>query len=83
MASIRWSPQASREFIEILNYIGKDIIAVEKLAKYNRIGRIVPETNDPSIRELIFKSYRIIYRIKEDLIEIISIFHGSRTLKLD
>jgi plasmid stabilization system protein ParE len=38
----------------------------------------VPEYASDEIRELIEKPYRIIYRIKEDQIDVLSVIHGSR-----
>ncbi|MBY9006402.1 MAG: type II toxin-antitoxin system RelE/ParE family toxin [Candidatus Lokiarchaeota archaeon] len=46
------------------------------------MGRIVPEINISSVREIIFQNYRIIYRTKIDYVEIITVLHGSRLLRL-
>lgn len=54
--------------------------AVERLEKFRELGRIVPETNDPNIRELILGNYRIVYRLKFDTPEILTIYHSSRLL---
>ncbi|MBN1803532.1 MAG: type II toxin-antitoxin system RelE/ParE family toxin [Candidatus Lokiarchaeota archaeon] len=79
---------------EIKDYIARDSAAyakifinklydsVQKLVEFPKIGRIVPELNNALIRELLFQNYRIIYRIVDDLVEIISVFHGSRLLRL-
>lgn len=37
------------------------------------MGRIVPECDDPQIRELLQRSYRVIYRLQENTVEIQSI----------
>ena len=56
---------------------------VEHLELFPEMGRrVVPESDDPSVRELIYKNYRIVYQIKEGYLEIITIIHGSRLLKL-
>lgn len=44
------------------------------------MGRIVPELDEPNIRELILRNYRIIYRILEKEVQIIRLFHGSRII---
>jgi len=44
------------------------------------MGRIVPELDEPNIRELILRNYRIIYRILEKKIQIVRLFHGSRIM---
>jgi toxin ParE1/3/4 len=53
---------------------------VDSLKKFPELGRIVPERNQPDIRELIVKNHRIIYRIhqKERRLEILRIWHGAR-----
>lgn len=44
------------------------------------IGRKVPEYNRIDIRELIYKSYRIIYQLKESCIYIQRIVHSRRLI---
>ncbi|MGM0539773.1 MAG: type II toxin-antitoxin system RelE/ParE family toxin [Thermodesulfobacteriota bacterium] len=44
--------------------------AVERLTSFPNSGRIVPEIRDPVIREIVFGSYRIIYRVKDNLVEL-------------
>lgn len=41
---------------------------------------MVPEFNDPSIRELIYGSCRIIYKVKEQVCFIVAVIHGSRVI---
>jgi len=41
-------------------------------------GRVVPEFADPQIREIIFKSYRIVYRVRAGHVEIIRFWHAAR-----
>ena len=43
-------------------------------------GRIVPEYNQKDLWEVIFQNYRIVYRIKPDIIEIVTITHGARLM---
>jgi plasmid stabilization system protein ParE len=42
------------------------------------MGRKVPEYDVESIREVFEREYRIWYRVAEDRLEIIAIFHGAR-----
>nr|MDO8113351.1 type II toxin-antitoxin system RelE/ParE family toxin [Candidatus Sigynarchaeota archaeon] len=91
MVEVKWSPQAVEDFKGILEYIGKDsslyaasfaekiLVAVESLSSNAERGRIVPEKKDPMIREIFLKKYRIIYRITADIVEIVTIIHGSRS----
>ena len=43
---------------------------------------MVPEFRDPNLREIVFRSYRIIYRLNDarDQVVVISVMHGSRDL---
>jgi len=44
------------------------------------LGRMVPEKNDPIIREIIFGNFRIVYRVKAKVVELLTIHHGARLL---
>jgi plasmid stabilization system protein ParE len=44
------------------------------------MGRQVPEADHSEVRELIFQGFRIIYRIKPDLVQIAAVIHGARDL---
>jgi len=54
--------------------------ATETLAELTERGRVVPEFRRPEIREIIVRSYRIIYRVSksEKSVEIIRFWHGAR-----
>ena len=43
-------------------------------------GRMVPEFHRPELREVIVRSYRVIYRIQEDekCLEVIRFWHAAR-----
>ena len=43
-------------------------------------GRVVPEFRRPELREIIFRSYRIIYRTNntDQSLEIVRFWHGAR-----
>ena len=54
---------------------------VEQLESFPQLGRMVPELEDPTIRELLYRRYRIIYRLREaGRIDIISVQTSSRPL---
>jgi toxin ParE1/3/4 len=57
--------------------------AVERLFQFPESGRIVPEVQDPSLREVIIGSYRIVYRLIRTEIHIITIHHAARLFKLE
>ncbi|MBI5388091.1 MAG: type II toxin-antitoxin system RelE/ParE family toxin [Verrucomicrobia bacterium] len=53
---------------------------IKLLRDFPWMGRVVPERDDPTLREVIHKPYRIIYRVKTDqhLVEVWRIWHGAR-----
>ena len=61
-------------------FIGRIIEAVERLETFPELGRRVPEAADRDVREILFRAYRIIYRITGERVEILSVLHGSRDL---
>ncbi|HZH88529.1 MAG TPA: type II toxin-antitoxin system RelE/ParE family toxin [Chitinophagaceae bacterium] len=54
--------------------------AVEKLSIFPRLGREVPEIKKENIREILYSSYRILYRIDSEFLYIIAIIHAARDL---
>jgi toxin ParE1/3/4 len=50
------------------------------LAQFPERGRVVPEFDDDSIRELIVRTYRIVYRLNHTKrsVEIIRFWHAAR-----
>ncbi|MBD2488448.1 type II toxin-antitoxin system RelE/ParE family toxin [Aulosira sp. FACHB-615] len=50
----------------------------EQIANFPLSGRIVPEFETEQIREVIEGSYRIIYYIKPEQIEVLAVIHGSQ-----
>ena len=75
-----------REYIarDSIFYANKTLIEIDKrinnLSLFPEIGRYVPELDSKKIRELIYKSYRILYYIKGENIYIIRIFHHSQNI---
>jgi addiction module RelE/StbE family toxin len=95
MAEIIWTDHALDDVNEIADYIAEDslkyaIITIESFFERTQIlkknlqsGRMVPEMQEENIRELIEGNYRIIYKIiSETRIEILTVIHGARLLKL-
>ncbi len=54
--------------------------AARSLRQFANRGRVVPEENDPDIRELFVRSYRLIYRVRPGEVQIINFIHGARDL---
>jgi plasmid stabilization system protein ParE len=85
-----WSVPAKDDLKKIYDYIASDsqfyalkvsqefIEKSEELIKFPQMGRIVPEICNPNIRELIVYSYRLVYEISPNRIEILAIIHGKQ-----
>ena len=56
---------------------------VEHRKSVTEIGRIVPETNHRKISEPIYSHYRIVYRIEQEQISVLTIRHGKQILPSD
>jgi addiction module RelE/StbE family toxin len=92
---IVWAPQAIEDVEAIRAYVSRDSVryadllverivsAVSRLERNPLSGRVVPEVGDASIREVIHGSYRIVYRVRLDVVEIATVFHGARLFRLD
>ena len=90
---IEWTDPAITDLAAIRDYIARDsehyavqfvgrlIEAVEKLESFPEMGRRVPESHEEEgIREILFRNYRVIYRLRSERIQIITVLHGARDL---
>jgi toxin ParE1/3/4 len=53
----------------------------DELPAHPKLGRIVPELADPSVRECFLYSYRLIYELTGDTIHVLAVIHGKRLLE--
>ena len=86
------APSAQTDLAEIVRYIAQHnsdaaarlgfelITRTENLADFPELGRMVPEFRTPNLREIICRSYRIIYRVQpaQERVEIVRFWHGAR-----
>ena len=90
---IEWSEVAEADLDDIYDYIARDvpyyaelfidqlIKATDNLEDHPRLGRKVPEADyRDDVRELIIQSYRIIYQLQTEKLQILTVIHGSRNL---
>ena len=52
--------------------------AAESLCELAERGQIVPEFRDASIRELLVRPYRLVYRLRAHEVTILAVIHGAR-----
>ncbi len=64
-----------------LKFVDKLISLAESLPENPVKGRIVPELSITQIREILHKNYRIVYLLKKNSIEILTVFEGHRLLR--
>jgi toxin ParE1/3/4 len=88
-----WTKEALLRLQDIEEYISRDnpvvatefvdklISIAETIVDYPEKGRIVPELSLENIRELIHKNYRIVYLLKKNSIDILTVFEGHQLLK--
>lgn len=86
------SPSARRDLRDIVRYISVDsperavefagllVSSTKRLADFPEMGRVVPELADPCIREIVVRSYRVIYRVDHGdcRIDVARFWHGAR-----
>ena len=93
MAEVIWSDSAIQDLNDIGEYISKDsekyaeitvsqlFSSTDILEDHPKAGKIVPEFEIESIRELIRGNYRIVYQLSEDhQIQILAVHHSARLL---
>ena len=87
---VTWSPLADRQVDDAVEYIARDdpiaalkwlehlLVRVKALSRFPDSGRMVPETQREDIREILVRPYRVMYRRRDDRVEIVAIRHESR-----
>lgn len=89
MVNINIEIEAKADLKQIQEYISKDSIyyanktineiinKTEYLLMFPYMGRKIPEFDNTNFRELIYKSYRILYKVNSN-IYVLNVFHHSR-----
>ena len=87
---LRWTARAQRDLLAIADYISQDSpeaarVWVEKLRErarratgLPRAGRVVPELARSDVREVFLRTYRIVYAIHDEAIDVLTVFEGDR-----
>ena len=68
------SPQYAKRRVDLLTKRSKQI------GSFPKSGRILPELNLEQIREVIEASYRIIYYVGSDRVDVLAVVHGKQKL---
>jgi addiction module RelE/StbE family toxin len=93
MVTVVLTKQARQDLKEIKNYISlsspmnaervgdKIISEIQTLITHPHRGRIIIKTSHQSIRQILVFKYRIFYRELSDKIQVLSIYHGARSIE--
>ena len=92
MRVILWTPRARADLAAIRAFVDQDsprcaaivvsrlIAATDRLASFPESGRAVPEFENPLVREVVLRPYRIVYRlVGVDDIHILTVHHASQS----
>jgi plasmid stabilization system protein ParE len=90
---VLWTHRACADLQAIHDHIAKDSrrnaeAAVRKIMRRAdslevapRMGRVVPELREPELREISVYSWRILYRVRDDQVFIVTLVHQRRHLE--
>jgi plasmid stabilization system protein ParE len=90
---VKWTTLANLDLKGIHDYIARDskyyaekvsqdiVDKSEKLNLFPKIGRIVPEIDDPNIREIFIYSYRLIYEALPNGVQVLALIHNKRNFR--
>jgi plasmid stabilization system protein ParE len=89
---VEWSATAREHVLAITEYLARTspvyaerfvdrvLGRIDQLALFPESGRVVPEARDPSIRELLEGSYRILSFVRPGRIDILAVLHVRQQL---
>lgn len=92
MTRVEWSDPAHDDLDDLVRYISKDsnhyarlfaekiLLAARRLRDFPESGRAIPEAEDDTLREIIVQGYRVMYRLEQDRVLVLTVMHGSRAL---
>ena len=87
---VRLTPSARRQFLEALDHIREDnpaaaasvleqaTTALSRLRDFPESGHAIPEFPDLPHREVLVAPYRFFYRIVDDTVWIVAVWHGRQ-----
>jgi toxin ParE1/3/4 len=93
--NVFWTPDAKRRLREIEAHIAKDSPSAAReitvrlirrsleLEQPPLLGKRLPQYADADLRELLERPYRLIYRVRQDRIEILTVMHYRQLLPSD
>ena len=92
---VSWTDRAEARLDAILGHIAADaqravkalerrlILRSRQIGEFPHSGRRVPDYERDDVRELIEGSYRLIYRIMADHVDVLTVMHCAQLLPTD
>jgi len=90
---VKFTHSAKTQFLSALSYIRKDKPSaainfrkraeeiLRRLEDFPESGRIISEFPELPYREVIISPYRFFYKIKDDVVWIVAVWHGAQLPK--
>jgi toxin ParE1/3/4 len=90
---VQFTPSARAQFLSALSYIRKDKSSaavsfrnraekkLRRLEDFPESGRTIPEFPELPYREVVISPYRFFYRIKNNIVWIVAVWHGAQLPK--
>ena len=90
---IQFTPTAKKQFLSALSYIRRDKPSaavnfrnraekiLRRLEDFPESGRTIPEFPELPYREVVISPYRFFYRIKNNIVWIVAVWHGTQLPK--
>ena len=87
---ILFTPTARLQFLEAVEYIRRDSPAaasdfrdkaeksLSRLKRFPESGRLLPEFPDLPFREVVVPPYRFFYRVKDETVWVVAVWHGAQ-----
>lgn len=87
---IVFTPTARKQFFNVLAYIRRDKPSaaiffrkkaeqtLSRLSDHPKSGRFIPEFPDLPYREVIVAPYRFFYKVKNNAVWIVAVWHGAQ-----
>ncbi len=85
-----WAESARDALDEVIAYIAEDspqaaarvleeaLQAGASLATFSERGRVVPELNDATVREVFVFRYRLLDQVEDERVLVVAFLHGAR-----
>jgi toxin ParE1/3/4 len=92
MAKLIWSSRALADLDAACEFIARDspryaslfaeriVATIETIPHHPWLGAVVPEYRMEELRERLFQNYRIVYRLRGDVVQIAAIIHAARLM---